>query len=132
MKEIGQYWRVLGQYDAETATYSAFAGTAGSSPYTPDESGTLIGLRTVFLGTAATSLNEGVQIKLTCTKFKPNAIECIAVGTGLRTAPATPHPVLDFIVNQPVQAGVPITLEARHLAGTPVTTEMLLLGLFQT
>ena len=130
---MGKYWRVLGEYDAESTTYSAFAGGAGASPYTPDESGRLIGLRTIVGDDAATSLVNHGQIKLTCTKFKPNSIEVIFQGTGLRTVPAFMQMPIDHVVDQEVQAGVPITLEGRNLtADTPVTVSVILMGLFQT
>lgn len=129
---MGKYWKVLGEYDAETTTYSAFAGGIGASPYTPTENGRLIGLRTVTQADAATSLIEGVQFKLTCSTFVPNSIEVMALGTGLRTAPAMYCVPMDHAVDQEVQAGVPITLEGRNVtADTPVTVSVILMGLFE-
>lgn len=125
-------WRLLGEYDAETTTYSALAGGAGSSPYTPDFDGTLIGLRTIVSRDAATTLTNHVQFKLTCTTFNPNVIEVGAEGSGLQTAPALANQGMDWPVNQAVRSGVPITIEARNVtADTPVTNNVLIYGQFQ-
>ena len=127
-------WRLLGEYDAETVTYSECAGSAQTSPYTPDFSGRLIALRTVVGGGAATSLVQHIQFRLTCTTFRPNVIHVAAQGAGIQTAPAFPAPIIDWPVDQPVQSGVPITVEGRNEAGaeTPVTVEAFLYGLFET
>ena len=126
-----RYWRMMGEYNAETKTYSALAGTV-TSPYTPDKTGRLIGLRTIVGADAVTSLIELVQFKLTCTTFNPNSLEAGAVGNGLATVSAR-HPMpLDWQVDQPVVAGVPITIEARNLtADTPVGVLVQLWGLFE-
>lgn len=129
-----RYWKLLGEYDAEITTYSELAGGGGSSPYSPVESAQLVGLRTVINRSAATSLINHIQFKLTCATFKPNSIECGGQGSGLQTAPALAGGVVaqsDWEVNQPVQAGVPITIEARNITtDTPVTVTALLYGLF--
>jgi len=128
-----KYWRCLGQYDAETTTYSALAVAGFTSPYTPDEDARLIGLRTVVNRSAVTSLINHVQFRLTCTTFKPNSIECGAQGSGLQTAPAVQPNETDWSVDQMVKAGVPVTIEARNVtADTPVTTSVLLYGCFQS
>lgn len=128
-----KYWECLGEYDAEGTTYTALAGGAGSSPYTPKENARLIGLRVIVGSDAATSLTEIVQFKLTCTTFKPNAIECGGNGSGLRTAPAFQLMPIDWEVDQEVRAGVPITIEARDVtADTPVTNSVTLWGLFES
>jgi hypothetical protein len=121
----------MGHYDAETATYSACLGASQTSPYTPDFSGTLIGLRTQVSAAAATSLVEHVQIRMSCTTFKPNIIECFGQGNGLQTVPCTPQSSNDFAVEQAVQAGIPITVEGRCTDGTPVTNNTYIYGLFQ-
>lgn len=127
---MGGYWELIGHYDAETATYSAFAGSFGTSPYTPSQSGTIKALRVQAAATAATSLFEGVQVKLTCKTFDPQSIECGLVGGGLRTATAPNSPSEDWVCNQSVQAGVPITMEARNIAGTPVTVNVFVWAYF--
>lgn len=127
---MGQYWRLIGHYDAETATYSACAGGMQTSPYTPDEDATLIGLRTIVGRTAATTLTDAVQFRLTCTTFKPNTVHAVALGTGLQTAPAAYARPIEFTMNQPVKAGVPITVEGRCDNASAVTNSVLLMGLF--
>lgn len=125
-------WRLLGEYDSETTAYTLFAGPKGSSPYTPDFSGSLVALRAIANRSAASSLVNHVQMKLTSTTFIPNSIECAVQGSGLQTAPALQPEHLDWPVAQPVQAGVPITLEGRNnTVDTPVTVSVLLYGLFE-
>jgi hypothetical protein len=127
---MSRVWRLMGHYDAETATYSACAGAAQTSPYTPDFSGRLIGLRTQVSATAATSLVEHVQIRMSCTTFRPNSMECFAQGNGLQTVPCAEQMDKSFPVDQVVQAGVPITVEGRCPDGTPVTNNTYIYGLF--
>lgn len=129
---MGKYWRLLGHYDAETATYSACVGAFQTSPYTPDEDARLVGLRTIVGRTAATTLTDEFQFRLTCTTFKPNTIHVMGVGSGLQTAPAFPAPVVDYQVDQPVKAGVPITVEGRCGNASAVTNAIYLMGLFQS
>jgi len=124
-------WRLMGEYDAETATYSACAGTSQTSPYTPDFKGTLIGVRTQVSAEAATSLVQHVQIRMSCTTFRPNSIEFFAQGNGLQTVPATTQKLVDFTIEQPVEPGVPITVEGRCNTGTDVTNHTYIYGLFQ-
>lgn len=130
---MGKYWRLIGHYNGESQTYEALAGTFQTSPYTPDEDARLRGIRVLVGGEAATSLVEGMQVRLTCTTFKPNTIHVTAMGNGLRTAPATPQGVpVDYEVDQPVKSGVPITLEARHNVATAVTAQAFIMGLFES
>ena len=130
---MGKYWVLLGQYGATTTSYTAFAGTP-ASPYTPTEDAKLIGLRVIVNRSAATSLINHVQFKLTCSTFKPNSIEVGGQGTGLQTAPAAQGgetSYIDWAVEQLVKAGVPITMEGRNVtADTPVTVSVLLYGCF--
>jgi len=129
-----RYWKLLGQYDSETTAYTELAVSGMASPYSPVESARLKGLRAIINRSAATSLINHVGFKLTCATFTPNSIEVGAQGSGLQTAPAGVGGVSaqhDWEVDQPVQAGVPITLEARNItADTPVTVSALLYGLF--
>ena len=125
-------WRLLGQYDAESTTYSALAVSGMASPYTPDFNGRMIGLRTVVNRSAATSLINHVEFRLTCTSFRPNVIEVGGQGSGLQTAPAVQAAHVDWEVDQPVQAGVTITIEGRNVtADTPVTVSALIYALFE-
>lgn len=128
---MGEYWRLLGLYNAETTNYSACVGVAQTSPYTPDEDAKLVGLRVVVSADAVTTLTEAVQFRLTCTTFKPNSIEAVGQGIGLATAPRLGGLIIDYSVNQPVKAGVPVTVEARNVtADTPVGVSTLLMGKF--
>ncbi len=125
-------WRLMARYDAESTTYTACAGTGGTSPYTPDFSGKLVGLRGVCGGGAATALINHVQFKLNCTTFKPNVMEAAVQGNGIMTAPALTPPVLDFPVDQTITAGIPVTIEARNMtADTPVGVDVQLYGCFE-
>jgi len=128
---MARYWRLMGEYDAESATFTAFAGGGGASPYTPETDGTLVAVRVLPASTAATTLFEMVNIRLTCTLWKPNAIEVGAIGNGLRTVPATPQKEFDWLINQPVRTNVNITMEGENLAGTPVTVQVFVYGLFE-
>lgn len=129
---MSKYWRLLGHYDAETQAYSACAGAMQTSPYTPDATGKLKGLRVIPGGEAATSLIRGVQFRLTCTTFNPNTIHAWGQGQGLQTVPQTSPVPLDYEVDQPVVAGVPITVEARNDVATAVTCSAFLMGLFES
>lgn len=129
---MGKLWRLIGFYDAETKTYSAMAGSYQTSPYTPDFNGRLVGIRVLVGNAAATSLIELLQFKLTCTTFNPNSIEVGGLGAGLHTAPHPAAPVIDWVVDQEVRAGVPITVEGRNTtAETPVTVEVQVWGCFE-
>jgi hypothetical protein len=129
---MAKYWRLIGHYDGETATYSACVGSFQTSPYTPDADGKLVGLRTVVGRTAATTLTDAGQFRLTCTTFNPNTLHCAFLGSGLQTAPAVPAPPMDFEVNQPVKAGVPIQVEGRCANASAVTNDIFLYGLFES
>lgn len=129
-----KFWRLMGHYDSVTTAYTECAGALQTSPLTPDFTGKLVGLRGFVAGGAATSLVNHVQFRLTSTTFRPNVIHAAAQGAGIETAPAVSFgPILDFDVDQPVQAGVPITIEGRNEAGaeTPVTDEVVLYGCFE-
>ena len=130
---MGKYWKLLGEFDGETTTYAAVLGTisGAKSPYAPSEDARLVGLRVQQSMVAVTSVQTHTQWKLTCSTFKPNSIEVYGQGPGLMTAPASVPPFIDFVVDQPVKAGVPITIEAR-VAGAyaGVTNECFLWGCF--
>lgn len=128
---MARLWRLLGHYNAETSTYSACAGTAQTSPYTPDFSGTLIGLKVQPSLAAATSLSGHIQFRLQSTTFKPNQIECYGQGHGLETAPASQSNPSEFSVVQSVSAGVPIHVEGRCTDSVPVTVECYVYGCFE-
>lgn len=127
--------RLLGEYDAVSDTFSALAGGAGASPYTPDKTGTLKKLTCIVNRDAATSLIDHVEFRLTSTTFDPNTIEVGAQGAGLQTAlvpQAGMAATNEWEVDQAVQAGVPITIEARNVgADTQVTVSVLIYGTFE-
>lgn len=125
-------WRLMGHYNAETATYSACVGTAQTSPWTPDFNGTLVGIKTQASAAAATTLTEHVQFRLTCANWRPNELHVYAQGNGLATAPAVACIPNEFSVNQPIVAGVPIQVEGRCTDGTDVTNEVYVYGCFET
>lgn len=127
---MARCWRLMGHYNAESSTYSACVGTAQTSPYTPDFNGRLIGIRVQPSLSAATSLAGHQQFRLTCNTFNPNSIECAGQGAGLMTAPATQLLPTEWSVDQPVQAGVPVTVEGRCTDSTPVTVETYVYGCF--
>jgi hypothetical protein len=130
---MARLWRLVAEYDAETATFSACAGAAQTSPYTPDFNGRLVGLRGIMNRAAATSLINHVQLRLTCTTFNPNTIHVGIQGNGIQTAPVSGPEAIDWQMDQAVQAGVPISIEARNVtADTPVGVSVLLYGLFDT
>jgi hypothetical protein len=130
---MGEYWDFMGRYDAETQAYSAFTAIAGLSvagQYTPKKAGKLVGVRIIIGAQAATSLTEGVVIRMTCVKWSPNAISVAVNGAGLATAPRGTPAVFDFPVNLDVDASNPITLEGVCLEATHVTNSVLVVGKF--
>jgi hypothetical protein len=129
---MSKYWRLIGDYNGEAQTYEALAGAFQTSPYTPDADGRLIGLRVIVSAEAATSLTEGVQYRLTCTTFTPNTLHVCGAGNGIDTALTPRGGAFDFEVDQPIKAGVPITIEARHAVATAVTHRSFVMGLFNT
>jgi len=129
---MGKYVDILGEYDAETQAFSAFAGTGGSSPYRPKAPGRLVGIRVIVSGQAATSLTRGVMIRLSCPLWQPiNTMSFMVAGHGLETVPQQNPPVYDFDVNQPVNTGNDITLEGRAIEATHVTNSVLVIGYFE-
>ena len=128
---MSKYWRLLGHYNAITQAYSACAGVLQTSPFTPDVSGRLIGIRLTEGQQAATSLTCDVQIRLSCAIWKPNTMDSLLNGHGLRTVPCGEQAVIDYTVDQPVQAGVPITVEGRNATATGVTPSVMVEGLLE-
>jgi hypothetical protein len=129
---MGSYWRLLGEYDAETQAWSACVGAMQTSPYIPDENATLKGVRVIIGQQAATTLTTGVQIRISATTFKPNTMHVFGQGSGLRTAPGTIPPQYDYACDQPVVAGVPVTVEGRCSDATAVTNDVFIMGRFES
>lgn len=127
---MARAWRLMGHYNAETQAYSACAGALQTSPFTPDFAGRLVAVRTQPGAEAATSLVQHVQVKMTCNTFRPGSIEFYAQGNGLQTVPAFSQESHDFVCDQAVQAGVPVTVEARNDVATAVTAQVFIYGLF--
>jgi hypothetical protein len=126
-----RFWRLLGEMVETAVTYGAVAGAAAPSPYVPDVDAQLVGIRVLTGRQTASSLTNDFQIRLTCTTFTPNTIHVCGIGSGLQTAPAEVPNHVDFDVNQPVKAGVPITIEGRNTYANGVTPDNLIMGLFE-
>lgn len=126
-----KFWRLLGEMVETGTAWAPVAGAAQTSPYVPDVDATLVGIRVIAARQAATSLTNGVQIRLTCTTFSPNTLHVAIAGSGLQTAPAIVAPVIDYEVSQPVKSGVPITIEARNTYANAITPDNLIMGLFE-
>lgn len=124
-------WQLMGHYNGESQTYEALSGGFQTSPFTPPVNGRLKGIRVITGGEAATSLVEGIQFRLSSVSFTPNVIHVVAQGNGLQTVPKTPPTVFDYEVDQPVNTGAPIAIEARHNVATAVTCQAFILGLFE-
>lgn len=126
-----KFWRLIGEMVETATTYGPVAGAAAPSPYVPDVDAQLVGIRLIPGRQAATSLVNGQQIRMTCTTFTPNTIHVASSGSGLQTAPVTQPTTVDYEVNQPVKAGVPITIEGRNTYANAVTPDTLIMGLFE-
>lgn len=125
-----RFWRLIGEMVETATTYGSVAGGAAPSPYVPDVDAQLTGIRVMVGRQAATSLTNNFQIRLTSTTFQPNTIHVGGVGVGLATAPSAVAQ-FDFDVNQPVKAGVPITVEGRNTFSNAVSPDNLIFGLFE-
>jgi hypothetical protein len=126
-----RFWRLIGEMVETATTYGPVLGAAAPSPYVPDVDANLIGIRVLPARQAATSLTNAFQIRLTCTTFNPNTIHVCGVGSGLQTAPAQEPIGTDYDINQPVKAGVPVTIEGRNTYANAVTPDNLIMGLFE-
>lgn len=130
---MGRYWKLIAGYNAVTTTYSECADSPGTSPYTPPRDARLVGLRAIEGSAALTTVLTAVQFKLTCDTFDPNSVEVGLAAAGIHTAPRGMVSTMDWVIDQPVKAGVPITIEGRILgAYTNVTPEVWLFGLFES
>lgn len=128
---MGRIWRCIGHYNAETQAYSAAAGTFQTSPFTPDFNGRLVGIKLLEGHEAATSLQCDVQIRISCAKFTPNVMDFVVNGGGLKTVPVAYMGEIDYSVDQPIQAGVGITVEGRQATATAVTSSIIVMGCFE-
>ncbi len=105
--------------------------SSATGKYTPLKDGRLLKVIIFIHGTAATSLVEGLRIELENTNWTPNRLKFGATGNGLRTAPATPQPAYEYVVDQPVTEKSGIVGQYIHATGTPVTSNVAVFGVFQ-
>ncbi len=74
---------------------------------------------------------EDLRIELTNTEWTPNKIMFSANGSGLRTvAPPQLRP-FEYVVDQPVSVSSAIAVQYIHSSGSPVTSRIRVLGVFQ-
>lgn len=125
---MAKSYQYLANYDAETTAWSAAAGPGGTSPYSPPVDGRMTGIRLIFGRTAATTLMNQINIRLTCALWSPNQIVVGGCGTGLATVPAFQPPVYDFDIDQPIKAGVPVTVEGINILANAVTADIHVFG----
>lgn len=125
-------YQYMANYDAETTAYSTAVGPGGSSPYAPTINGRLTGVRIIVGRTAATTLTNEVNIRLSCPLWTPNSMVLSACGTGLQTAPAFNAQTFDYDVDQPVSMSSPITVEGINILANAVTNDIHVLGRFET
>jgi len=122
-----KYYDFMAEYEAETQAFSDANGIA-KSPYKIKTDGTLTGVRIMVSRNAATSLTNGVIVRLTCTDFVPNSIQLACVGNGLQTAPAFGPAVFDFDLKQKVVNGHDIQIEGKCVDANAVTNSVLILA----
>ena len=116
----------LGLSESVTTTY------ATANTYSPLTNGRLIGVRLYACGDAATSLIEGVEVRIESVSFGGVPVTVMAVGGGIRTAPAQPIPVGSVNCDLPIRTGVNLTVQIRNVTDdTPVTPQYMILGIFQ-
>jgi len=127
-----KFWDTIAESVSESTSWTACAGTGGSSPYTPPVAGKIVGLRTVVGNNAATSLTCHGEFKLSCGLW--NVSPKVAYqGAGLMTVPAFAPKPLDYACDLEIKPGYPIIIESRTLsADTEVTNGILLEACIQT
>ncbi len=109
-----------------------FGTGATTGDYTPARDGTLLKVIVSIGYTAAASLIEDIRIELSNTNWMPNKMMFWASGEGLHTAPAFngPRSIQEFVVDQPVTEASKISGQIIHSTGTPVTSNVRVLGVF--
>ncbi len=108
-------------------------GTGGTTgDYTPARNGQLLKVVIMIDYTDASSLIEGIRIELENTNWTPNKMMFFVSGEGLHTAPALsgPRAVMEYVVDQPVTEASKISGQLIHVTGTPVTSNVRVLGVF--
>lgn len=109
-------------------------GTTGAAgTFIPPHDGRLLKVILMWSGEAVTSLMEQVRVELTCNIWTPNQSEFEMVGANIRTAPAFPIPPAEYVVDQPVKTNQEISGQFVYdNAATPVTCDLVVLGVFST
>lgn len=129
------YWDQMFNTAGESTTLAqANPGTTASvGPYHAKKPGKLLKV-VIFQGyEAASSLVEDVRFEITCTDWTPNTLMFDAAGDGLHTAPHFhgAQSIVSYDVDQPVQTQTDITANYIHDSGSPVTSRLRVMGLFQ-
>ena len=126
-------WLQMFNSAGESTTLAGMnAGTTATvGAYRPPYAGRLLKVQIWIGSEAATSLVEDVRVEMTCTEFKPNTIHFVGNGSGLRTATTPQHFPAEFNVDQPVKTEVDINANYIHDSGSPVTSRIRVMGLFQ-
>lgn len=105
--------------------------TAAAGSYAPQTRGRLIAVHILCSGQAATSLIEQLRIEMNSVIWTPNTLKLVAVGAGIRTAPANQIEDFDWMMDEPVQTDIPIN--ANYVFNvTAVTPNIVVVGTFST
>lgn len=80
--------------------------------------------------TASSSLIEDIRIELTNTNWTPNTLMFFVSGHGLHTAPGPRNVAVEYVIDQVVTESSPISGQLIHSTGTPVTSNVRVLGVF--
>ncbi len=120
--------------DSESASLADMNdGTSSTTgDYTPARDGTLLKVIVSIGYTAASSLIEDIRIELENTNWTPNKMMFAVSGDGLHTAPhfSGPRSFTEYVVDQPVTQASKISGQLIHTTGTPVTSNVRVLGVF--
>jgi hypothetical protein len=113
----------------ETSYTNATTGHKYNAPF----DGRLIQLKLAFAQTAVTSVIQTCLAKVESASFGGRTAIVMLNGAGLMTAPAFPTPIGVLNCDLPVRTAQELKTQFRHQAGglTPVTVNMLLLGVFE-
>lgn len=120
--------------DSESASLADMNNGTSSTvgDFSPLRDGRLLKVIVSIGYTAAASLIEDIRIELTNTNFTPNTMMFAVSGDGLHTAPhfSGPRSFVEYVVDQPVTQSSPISGQLIHSTGTPVTSNVRVLGVF--
>ncbi|GAI36042.1 unnamed protein product, partial [marine sediment metagenome] len=95
--------------------------------------GRLIQLKLAFAQTTAASVVSNAMAKVDCSTFGGRSAIVLMSGSGLQTAPSLPMPIGILNCDLPVTQAAKMKTSFRHQVGaiTPVTSNLLLLGVFE-